>query len=261
MTARLSVIVASSALAALFSAWALRLNDSTRPNLSRGVVRPGEESLLLHWRECDGFPFEIAQFKTVFWEPEDTESLRRLIRETDLVHGRRVLEIGTGTGLVALCCLLHGAEHVVATDVNPHAIANARHNADRFPVTTGLETRLVKESDPSAFAVIGDEERFDLIISNPPWEDGKPTAVDEYALYDPEFRLLESLLSGMRQHLTPGGRVLLAYGCVEAIVVLEDQARAHGFGVKRLDDRDLDDLPNLFLPGMLLEIELDVAKP
>ena len=52
----------------------------------------------------DGFPERIAVFQTVFWEPRDTTSLRELIATTDLVRGKTVLEIGTGSGLVSLCC-------------------------------------------------------------------------------------------------------------------------------------------------------------
>lgn len=207
------------------------------------------------WEEVEDFSSGIAQFKTVFWEPRDTESLRSLIRETVLVQRQRVLEIGTGTGLIALCCLANGATQVVATDINPNAVANARYNARRFPKTSTLDVRLVSEENPGAFAVIGEDERFDLIVSNPPWEDAKPTIVDKYALYDPEFALLESLLVGLDKHLAPDGRVLLAYGCVEAIRTVQNRAPEYGWEVVILDDRDLDTLPNLFLPGMLLELK------
>lgn len=222
----------------------------------QAVDDPGHpNSRFAQWRDIEDIPTGIAQYETVFWQPEDTVSLRKLIRESELVAGKRVLEIGTGTGLVALCCLIHGAEHVVATDINPHAIRNAKFNAQRFPVTSSLQTRLVSEEDPGAFAVIGDGERFDLIVSNPPWEDGVPAIVDEYALYDPQFALLESLLAGLDEHLAPDGRVLLAYGCVEGIRVLQQRAPVYGWEVEALDERNLDELPNLFLPGMLLELK------
>mgnify|MGYP002528033829 CR=1 FL=1 len=65
---------------------------------------------------------------------------------------------------------------------------------------------------------------FDLIISNPPWEDAVPSNVSEFAFYDAEFQLLDSILRGLDGHLTDDGRALLLYGCVTAIdQLVEDQ--------------------------------------
>jgi tRNA1(Val) A37 N6-methylase TrmN6 len=209
---------------------------------------------LQEWRQVEDFEQPLAQLESVFWEPQDTVSLRQLIRETPLVRGRRVLEIGCGTGLISLCCLQAGAAHVVATDVNPAAIHNVQYNADVLGLSAQLETRLVPLDAVEAFSVIGDAEQFDLIISNPPWEDDKPISMHDYALYDEGFVLLRSLLSELDKHLSPGGRCLLAYGCVEAIRQVHELAPKYDLEVRVLDERDFDDLPNQFLPGMLLEV-------
>lgn len=206
------------------------------------------------WVDVEDLGTTIAVFETVFWEPEDTTSLRRLILQTPLVEGKRVLEIGTGSGLVSLCCLDAGAAHVVATDVNRTAIANARFNANNMQLEDRLETRLVPLDDPSAYRVIDEDERFDLIISNPPWEDDSPQTIDEYALYDRNFALLRSLLENARDHLRPDGKILLAYGCVDAIRQVQQLGAEYDFDVRILDDRDLDSLEPVFLPGMLLEL-------
>lgn len=206
-------------------------------------------------------PFDIVVFETVFWEPRDTTSLRALIHETNLVKDRTVLEIGTGSGLVALCCLHAEARRVVATDVNPNAIENARYNAEMLRLIDRLETRLVPLDDKSAFAVLQPGERFDLIISNPPWEDQQPKSIDEYALYDQGFQLLDSLLSQLEDRLTPGGKALLAYGNVTAIRKAIRLAPKYQLAVRVLDDRDLNQLPENFLPGMLLEFTPGAASP
>ena len=202
----------------------------------------------------EGLPGTIAQFDSVFWEPDDTNSARELIRTTDLVQGKTVLEIGTGTGLLSLCCLQAGARRVVATDINPAAIANATYNADSLGFSDRLELRLVPEENFGAFVVIGDDEQFDLIVSNPPWEDQQPQSFADYALYDEGFDLLRSLLAGLDQHLAPGGKALLMYGCVSAIKKLQLAAPQYGLDVRLLDDRNLDELPEVFLPGMMLEV-------
>ncbi|MEM6365918.1 MAG: 50S ribosomal protein L11 methyltransferase [Planctomycetota bacterium] len=199
---------------------------------------------------------ELVQFETVFWEPDDSISLRKLIAIDEIANGRSVLEIGTGTGLLSLLCLRHGATSVVATDINPAAAANARYNAAALQVDENLEVRLVRPESPGAFAVVDDSERFDLIISNPPWEDGEISQPADHAFYDPGFALMDSILADLPTFLNPGGRCLLAYGHKPAITRLLSKAGAKKYQIKVLDDRKLEDLPQDFLPGLLIEIRL-----
>lgn len=199
---------------------------------------------------------EWVQFDSVFWEPDDTLSLRRMIVDDAIAAGRSVLEIGTGTGLIAILCQRHDATRVVATDINPAAVANARYNAAMLGAERDLEVRQVDPGDPAAFSVIAPGERFDLIVSNPPWEDGRIDTPGDHAFYDPGFALMDSILDGLPSHLRPGGRCLLAYGHVPAVRRLIDGARDRGYAYEILDERDLDQLPVDFLPGMLIEIRL-----
>ncbi|MGE0378085.1 MAG: 50S ribosomal protein L11 methyltransferase, partial [Planctomycetaceae bacterium] len=198
----------------------------------------------------------IAVFESVFWEPGDTESLRALIRQSRIAEGKTVLEIGTGSGLIALCCLKAGATRVVATDINPAAVANARYNARRLGVADRLDVRRVPLDDAGAYSVIEPSEQFDLIISNPPWEFrvDPPRRIADYALFDPRFELMRTMLHGHQVHLRPGGKLLLAYGCASAIRAVQQTATQQGLTTNILDDRDLRQLPELFLPGMLLEV-------
>ncbi|MCA8996082.1 MAG: 50S ribosomal protein L11 methyltransferase, partial [Planctomycetaceae bacterium] len=84
-----------------------------------GPLTPVDGPEIQEWVLVDDFDQRLALFPTVFWDPRDSFSLRDLIRETDLVQDKTILEIGTGSGLISLCCLKAGASHVVATDVNP----------------------------------------------------------------------------------------------------------------------------------------------
>ncbi|MDB4476612.1 methyltransferase [Rhodopirellula sp.] len=203
----------------------------------------------------DELPGEaFVQFESVFWEPDDTISLRKLIKDKGIANGRDVLEIGTGTGLIAILCLANSAKSVVATDINNAAVANAAYNAAMLYPDKSLDVRQVDANSPGAFTVINENEKFDLVISNPPWEDGVVTKPADHAFYDPSFRLMDTLLDGLPGHLKPGGRCLLVFGNVQAIKRLESESEKRGFAVKVLDDRDLDSLSDNFLPGMLLEV-------
>ena len=216
-----------------------------------------EQRMIRDWKRVDYLDGRVARFHTVFWEPKDTTSLRQRIFLSDVFRDREILEIGTGSGLISLCCLQVGASRVVATDINPNAIENARFNARQRGYLDRFELRLVRESSPGAFAVIPAGEKFDYVISNPPWEDGVPNQVDDYAYYDPGFRLLDSLLAELEDRLKPGGCALLAYGCVSAIRAVYETAPRYGLRVETLDDRNLDELEEVFLPGMLLRVVPD----
>jgi predicted RNA methylase len=201
----------------------------------------------LNWRD-------VVQFESVFWELDDTQSLRKMIANDGIAKQRDCLEIGTGTGLLSLMCLHFEAKSVIATDINPAAVANARYNAAMMNLETNFEVRQVNRSSPEAFAVINSNEQFDLIISNPPWEDGSVHKPADHAFYDPHFRLMDSLLDGLPTHLKIDGRCLLAYGHRPAIERLLTACRERGLATKILDDRQLDELPADFLPGMVVEV-------
>ena len=210
---------------------------------------------VINWGEVEDLPRTVALLESVFWEPDDTISLRKLIRETQVVEDKTVLEIGTGSGLLSLCSLQYGAANVIATDVNPAAVANARYNAERMGLAERFEVRRVPLSDRGAFTVIEQGEAFDVIISNPPWVDQTPAAIDEFALYDEGFYLMRSLLEGLREHLNPGGTALLAYGSVSGIRALLRMSSEMKLKAEILDERDLDELEEEFLPGMLIEVK------
>ncbi len=204
------------------------------------------------WHSVPGLNKPLAQFETVFWEPRDTDSLRVWLAESEHVLDKTILEIGTGTGLVSMVCLTEGARRVVATDINPLAFANAAYNAEQLGYSDRFEPRLVDASDPRPFAKIETEERFDFILSNPPWEDSPVGEVAAYALYDPQFQLLDQLLMDAQKHMVDGGQLLLAYGAKTAIQRIQTQAPQYGWEVTLADERNLNDLPEVFVPAMLL---------
>ena len=239
-------------------------SESTAPKIAQTVVEQTIEADtgpgIVRWEPIDGLPRDVAIMDSVFWEPADTDSLRRIIFNDPQLREATVLEIGTGSGLVSLCCLQAGAKKVVATDLNPKAVQNARFNATEMGIADRFEARLVPRRAPEAWTVIEPEATFDLIISNPPWENSKPVSVEEFALYDPDFQLLKSLVTGARTKLRPHGRMWLAYGCVTAIRRIQEVAAEQKLSCTLLDDRPLESLPEVFLPGMLIEIRVPESR-
>lgn len=254
----------SGLLVALFTTWASRgkttgaLNGdyaTTYEFLSDTSSSRFSDLKIKQWHYVEDLDVELAQFESVFWEPQDTDSLRRWLKQRKWPENGRVLEIGTGTGLVSFAALLGGAASVVATDINPSAFANAAYNAEHLGLKAKLETRLVSPDAPGPFEVLESDEMFDLIVSNPPWEDAPVKEVAAFALYDPQFTLLDGILSEAAHHLQDGGKLLLAYGAKTAIERILATAPAKGWQVSIADDRALSDLPEVFVPGILLILE------
>lgn len=64
---------------------------------------------------------------------------RHLIDHPGLVAGKRVLDVASGSGVVALACLWASAAHVVANEIDGFALAAIRLNAEANGLATGLE--------------------------------------------------------------------------------------------------------------------------
>jgi SAM-dependent methyltransferase len=86
-----------------------------------------------------------------------------------LFEGKTVLDVGTGSGIIALYAARLGARKVVATDISSAALACTQANAVRLGYGAAIETRLVALSDTTAYAVVKTDEVFDAIVSNPPY--------------------------------------------------------------------------------------------
>jgi len=79
---------------------------------------------------------------------------RYVLDHPDIVLGKRVLDFGAGSGLVALAAAKAGAAHVIAADIDPFAIAAIARNA----TVNGVAIETVTDD------VIGGSELFDLIL-------------------------------------------------------------------------------------------------
>ncbi|WP_428985989.1 HemK2/MTQ2 family protein methyltransferase [Streptomyces pyxinicus] len=91
---------------------------------------------------------------------DDTELLAEALREEILPPGSRVLDVGTGSGALALEAARRGAE-VTAVDVSRRAVWTARLNA----WTMRLPVRIHRGN---LFGPVGDRT-YDLILANPPY--------------------------------------------------------------------------------------------
>ena len=119
-----------------------------------------------------------------------------LAAEAPLPSQALAFDIGTGTGVLAAVLARRGVARVVATDHDPRALACARENIARL----GLENQVeVVQAD------LFPDGRAPLVVCNPPWIPARPSSPLEYAIYDPDGRMLRDFLGGLAAHLEPEG--------------------------------------------------------
>lgn len=110
-------------------------------------------------------------------------------------------DIGTGTGLLAIVLAQRGVKQVIATDLNPRALACANENFTRLELTN------VQLQQADLYPT--DAPLANLIVCNPPWLPAKPSSPLEYAVYDANSAMLRGVLQGAKAHLTEQGEVWL----------------------------------------------------
>lgn len=105
-------------------------------------------------------------------------------------------DVGTGTGVIAALLAKRGVRRIVATDLDPRALACATENLARLGVAAQVDV---------VAADMFPDGRAALVACNPPWVPTPANAAIERAVYDPDSAMLRAYLGGLASHLAPGG--------------------------------------------------------
>ncbi len=203
-------------------------NDLAGENLLSRRLNHEPLAYLTGKREFFGRRFRVSP--SVLIPRHETEILvEEVLKEAS--DAKRVLDIGTGSGCIAITCKLENSSlEVWATDVSGPAIEIARENAE----TLGAEI-IFRLADlfPEA------DNKFDLIVSNPPYigreEPLAPEVVDHephLALYAEEegLAIYRRLAQEAKGHLVVGGKIFLEVGYTQAdkvVTLFEESGWSH----------------------------------
>ena len=201
---------------------------------------------LLGTREFWSLPLAVSP--DVLVPRPETETLVSAALEFlgDSAQVYRVLDIGTGSGCVALAIASACPNvQVTATDLSPAALRIAKRNADAL----GLADRVRFLTGDLFEPVVS--ERFDLIVSNPPYvarreAEGLPPELEhepELALFGGEdgLQVIDRLIDAAGDYLEPGGAVCIEIDPRQAAVTVA-RLQESGFrdvGCRRDLARDL----------------------
>jgi release factor glutamine methyltransferase len=164
----------------------------------------------------------------------------------------RILDVGVGSGVIAVTMALEAPTcHVVALDISTDALAVARRNGTQLCRGFRIEFR-----QSNFFEAMRDSERFDLIISNPPY-----IAEPDYAglmpevLADPKVAMtagedgldaIRVIIANAPKYLAAQGRIMfeIGYGQAEKIAQLTEQdSRYESINIIR----DLNDIDRIVI--------------
>ncbi|MDX3228089.1 HemK2/MTQ2 family protein methyltransferase [Streptomyces sp. ME19-01-6] len=162
----------------------------------------------------------------VYPPQDDTALLAEAVRREPGTAGGRVLDVGTGTGALALLAARCRAARVDAVDISPRAVATAWLNARlcRAPV----RVRLGGLPDPATGG------RFDVVLANPPYVPTPPSGLPPHARgrsFDagPDGRaVLDDLCARAPSLLRPGGVLLIVQSALSGAGTTLERLRAQG---------------------------------
>lgn len=178
---------------------------------------------LLGEREFWSLPMYVDR-STLIPRP-DTEVLVEQALALELPKHAKVLDLGTGTGAIALA-LKHSQPtwQVSAVDKMPAAVALAQRNAKRLQLAVTIQ-----QSD--WFSALQDAQVFDLVVSNPPYIDAADPHLQQGDVrFEPQSALIAEqqgladithIIISARRHLANQGWLMIEHGYQQAEAVRE----------------------------------------
>lgn len=195
-------------------------------------------------REFYSLDFEVTP--AVLIPRADTETLvMECLRLAKPLSAPDILDVGTGSGCIAVAVAHQNkSARVTAVDVSREALTVAVRNAERHKIQERI--RFV-HSD--LFAELSGDEKFDLIVSNPPYvtlaemETLSPSVRDHEPRLALEggidgFQVIDRLVAEARDRLKPEGRLLIEIGAAQSELARQRLTSA-GYTVEKLvEDRE-----------------------
>lgn len=175
-------------------------------------------------QEFYGLDFAVAP-GVLIPRPETEIIVENALEILNALENPRFCEVGVGSGCISVAILFNvAAAAAVGLDVSEKALEVSRRNAETHHVSARLE---LKKSD--VFAALGDE-KFDLIVSNPPYIPHADIAGLQAEVRDFEplnaltdggdgLSIIEAIVSAAPRHLNGGGFLLLEIGFGQAQAV------------------------------------------
>jgi release factor glutamine methyltransferase len=139
------------------------------------------------------------------------------------LKGKSFLEIGCGSGVVALCAARAGAD-VTAVDINPVAVQCTSVNAANNKLCVNAQAG-------DLFSSLGGAQ-FDVIAWNPPFLPKEPKSPAEAAFYGGRnFEVIRRFVNDVRAHVRPNATIYTIVSADVSIEQIEQLFRKQAFDI------------------------------
>lgn len=172
-------------------------------------------------------------YPNVFWPSADSQAI---VKNYTINPSDEVLDLCTGSGVIAIFSAIKGAKKVLATDISPDAVKSAKENVKRHKLDSKIEVRL---SD--MFDNIKPEEKFDVITMNPPFTPHSASDYAEQTVWDDNLKVQDKFFKGVDKHLKKNGRIYMSQAKFGAIDEMKEKAKKFGFKIKLIGENRVDE--------------------
>ena len=153
-----------------------------------------------------------------------SERFANFIDRLDL-RGKRVLDVGTGSGILAIAAARSGAPTVIATDINPNAALSVPENAQ----TNGVRAQIQPVCMDLLSGFAADPE-FDIIFANLPKHNKQPRDLADRGWHSgPKHKDIAPFFAQAYERLKPGGCLYVMLSSHSDLAVIESLISLAGF--------------------------------
>ncbi len=203
---------------------AARIITENRPKLTTFAVRRMAKKLrrgvpvakIIHRKWFYGLPFYTNAY-TLDPRPDTETLVSAVISDIACGDAPKILDLGTGTGCIIAAIIKNSVDtHGVAVEKSWRAARVAKRNFRNLKINDRIKVRRASFEKPNAV-----HEKFDVIVSNPPYIARGDTRVDAGAMHDPKmalyaaddgFAAYQAIAQNARKWIRANGKIYLEIG-------------------------------------------------
>lgn len=156
-----------------------------------------------------------------------------VIKKRD-ISDKKVLDCGSGTGILGVFSYLFGAQEIIGVDLNPDAVENTKSNYSNY-----IEKDKFKAIKSDLFLNIK-EEKFDIIIFNAPYHSYEADITNDYleiGVADYQYKTLKTFLREVKSYLNDDGEIHLGFSDTGDLNLLYNEIYENNLIIEKIYDK------------------------